>query len=141
MKIISLHQPYASLIMLGLKKHETRHWRPPEHYIGQRIGMHAAQKIWKYPNVPIELSRPFIVDGHYTDPPRGALLGTVLLAEVYQADQDRRDAADPFDVLAGDWKDGRWLWRLEDPRPLPMPIVMRGFQKWGTYDLEAFEHG
>lgn len=135
MRVISLHQPYASLIMMGLKKHETRHWRPPEHYIGERIGMHAAQKLWKFPAVALALSKPFMDSDKYRDPPTGALLGTVLLAEVYQADQARRDAADPFDVIAGDWGDGRWLWRLEDPRPLAEPIVMRGFQKWGSYDM------
>lgn len=135
MRVISLHQPYASLIMMRLKKHETRHWRPPEHYIGQRIGMHAAQKLWKFPDVTRALVAP-IVDafGCYV-PPSGCLLGTVLLAEVYQADAARRAAADPFDVTAGDWEDGRWLWRLEDPRPLAEPIVMRGFQKWGTVDM------
>lgn len=139
MKTISLHQPYASLIMLGLKKHETRHWRPPESYIGQRIGMHAAQKLWNFPDIPMDLIAPFTqhtdAGPRVTKPPAGALLGSVLLAEVYQADQARRDAADPFDVLAGDWSDGRWLWRLEDPQTLPEPIPMRGKQGWWEVTL------
>jgi hypothetical protein len=122
--------------MMGRKKHETRHWRPPEDYIGQRIGMHAAQKLWKMPDVSRQLVDAITEQFGCYLPPSGCLLGSVLLAEVYQADQARREAADPFDVLAGDWSDGRWLWRLEDPRPLePMPLPMRGFQKWGTVDL------
>lgn len=135
MRVISLHQPYASLIMMGLKKHETRHWRPPEHYIGQRIGMHAAQKLLKPPHIPMALVKPFTDPVPFINPPLGALLGTVLLADVYLSSQWRREEADEFDVLAGDWADGRWLWRLEDPRPLAEPIVMRGFQKWGSYDM------
>lgn len=133
MKVISLHQPYASLIFLDRedrKYHETRGWKPPSALIGQRIGIHASKKFHRPPGVPMELVHALHVDGQYVEPPRGAFLGTVRLAEVYQADDARREAANPFDLLAGHWDDGRWLWRLEDPQPLKKPVPMIGRQGW-----------
>lgn len=50
-KALSLWQPYASLIAIGailpepVKPYETRSWPPPPWLIGQRIAIHAAQKI------------------------------------------------------------------------------------------------
>ena len=44
MKVLSLHQPYATLIAVGQKTIETRSWRAPASMIGQRFAVHAAQK-------------------------------------------------------------------------------------------------
>jgi hypothetical protein len=45
MKAISLWQPWASLIAIGAKPFETRHWAPARELIGQTIAIHAAKKI------------------------------------------------------------------------------------------------
>lgn len=44
MKVITIHQPWASLIMAGAKPYELRRWRPPASLIGQRIGIHASAR-------------------------------------------------------------------------------------------------
>lgn len=137
MKVISLHQPYASLIFVDgpkRKVHETRKFPPPNKLIGQRIGIHAAQRLWKYPTIPLALTKPIQETFGCYVPPSGCLIGTVVIADAYKADETRRAAADPFDMLAGDWSDGRWLWRLEDPKRLEMPIVMTGRQGWWEID-------
>jgi hypothetical protein len=41
---ISLWQPYASLIAIGAKPFETRHWSPPANLIGKRVAIHAAAR-------------------------------------------------------------------------------------------------
>lgn len=41
---LTIHQPYASLIVLGVKTIETRSWAAPEALIGRYIGIHAAAK-------------------------------------------------------------------------------------------------
>ena len=48
MKAISLWQPWATLIAVGAKPFETRHWAPPRDLIGTTIAIHAAKKIDKY---------------------------------------------------------------------------------------------
>lgn len=40
--VLTLHQPWASLIALGVKTIETRSWPAPKGLIGERIGIHAA---------------------------------------------------------------------------------------------------
>ena len=41
MKAISIKQPWASLIVEGIKDIENRTWKCPEKYIGQRVLIHA----------------------------------------------------------------------------------------------------
>ena len=40
---ITVREPYASLLMLGAKRIETRSWPAPASAIGQRIAIHAAK--------------------------------------------------------------------------------------------------
>ncbi|MCE5320073.1 MAG: ASCH domain-containing protein [Bacteroidales bacterium] len=42
MKAISVKQPWASLIVRGIKDIENRTWKCPEKYIGQRVLIHAS---------------------------------------------------------------------------------------------------
>ena len=44
MKAISIKQPWASLIVHGIKDIENRTWKCPQKYIGQRILIHASAK-------------------------------------------------------------------------------------------------
>ena len=39
MKALTVRQPWASLIALGVKTIETRSWRAPKALIGERIAM------------------------------------------------------------------------------------------------------
>ena len=44
MKALTIWQPWASLIMIGAKPWEFRHWRPPGWLIGQRLVIHAGAR-------------------------------------------------------------------------------------------------
>lgn len=44
MKVLTLHEPWCSLVALEIKVIETRSWKAPEALIGQRIALHAAAK-------------------------------------------------------------------------------------------------
>lgn len=43
MKALTIRQPWASLIALGVKTIETRSWRAPQSLIGQTIAIHAGK--------------------------------------------------------------------------------------------------
>ena len=45
MYTITLHQPWASLIALGIKTVETRSWPAPARLVGQTIAVHAGKPI------------------------------------------------------------------------------------------------
>lgn len=130
---ISLWQPWASLVVAGLKCIETRSWQTP--WRG-RLAIHAGLKF----SSEIELlcdEEPFrsalvSLGKTYRDLPRGHLLGSVLLhdctgtedfatlKEWCGCDADRWARERQF----GDYRMGRWAWllsgavALETPRPL-----------------------
>ena len=45
MKVLSVKQPWASLICSGIKDIENRTWKCPQKYIGQRVLIHAGKTI------------------------------------------------------------------------------------------------
>jgi hypothetical protein len=51
MKAITIKQPWASLIVHGIKDIENRTWACPEKYIGHRVLIHASGK-------PVEMRNP-----------------------------------------------------------------------------------
>lgn len=129
--VISLWQPYASLIFeRRLKRHETRGWALPAHRIGQRVAIHAALKkpSRAFCATPIgELcARNFGADWRDTMP-RGAIIGTVVLADCYGTERGPETEAD---YLAGDWTPGRFAFKLADPIKLAAPFVTQGRQGW-----------
>ena len=50
-KVITVKQPWASLIVQGIKPIENRTWKCPNKYIGQRVLIHASA-------VPVEMKNP-----------------------------------------------------------------------------------
>lgn len=50
MEVISINQPWASLIVHGIKDIENRTWRCPQKYTGQRVLIYASGKPLKYDN-------------------------------------------------------------------------------------------
>jgi activating signal cointegrator 1 len=132
MKAISLHQPWASLIMLGEKRIETRDWCPPRALLGERIAIHAAKRIDEcvlHPPFSRFFPEPYRV-------PLGALLGSVVLDSAWQIDRTltasellERNGAEHERVF-GDYTPGRFAWLLRDVRVLEVPIPFRGAQRW-----------
>ena len=52
MKVISIKQPWASLIAHGIKDIENRTWKCPQKYIGQRVLIHASMAVAKTYFIP-----------------------------------------------------------------------------------------
>jgi activating signal cointegrator 1 len=135
MKIISLWQPWASLVALGAKVHETRSW--PTTYRGPLL-IHAArrwdrklQAEWVRCDTLLynarELRLPF------AERPRGCVVALVELADCGPIGSI--SPASSFDRIFGDWDDGRYAWRLTNPRRLLKPIPWLGQQ--GLRDAPA----
>lgn len=74
MPAISARQPWAEMIVKGIKPFEIRSWAPPAHYIGKRILIHASKTIGK--DIPDEVTR-IISNFHLY---RGAIIGSAVLA-------------------------------------------------------------
>jgi hypothetical protein len=142
MKAITIWQPWASLIALGLKINETRGWATK--YRGE-IAIHAAKKI-----VPVEqfldgleglnfLQKSVIIDkinqeyGSYNTIPTGAIVATGILSDV-QPTEMLREKITPLEMAYGDYSDNRFGWTLKDVKKLSMPIVIKGQQGLWNWD-------
>lgn len=141
MNALSLHQPWASFIAIGIKPFETRDWSPPPNWIGQRIAIHAAKK-------PVNRDdREWAAKHGVADIPLGAIVCTALLIGAYQCSNRvirphviaiarRREMPEivhievegiPTDEF-GDYSPGRWVWHLTDIERLNPPVPALGRQ-------------
>ena len=154
MYAITLHQPWASLIALGIKTVETRSWPAPARLVGQRIAIHAGRRVVRQPGAAIERElREHLGNDWRRAVPAGAVLATATLAGVAKVErvdlltnQAIHDVSteighgvplggtniDPW----GDFSAGRWLWFLDDVEVLPEPIPAVGRQSLWRWDID-----
>lgn len=136
MKVISLHQPWASLIAAGRKVHETRHWRAPHNLIGERIAIHAAKRAIPRDIAP-ELHALCMDEfgcGYDHTLPFGALVCVATLASCKRMTEAQPASDD--DRVAGHWSPERFAFRLIDVTPITPPIPYLGRQGWFDAPLE-----
>lgn len=140
-KVISIWNPYAVLIVQGHKMVETRSWPAPKSLIGQRIGI-ASTKALK-PEQRALWSDPFFMR-YYNETglpsleelPNGAIVGTAILHSCEEMTEEDLEDVTEEEQLYGHWDVGRFAWRLRRPEPFVKPIFTRGFQGIWDYDLE-----
>ena len=128
MKALTLTQPWATLVILGIKRWETRSWFPGPADRGGRLAIHAG-KGWSADDreFAAELHERGILPVAPADLPRGVVLGTVRVGGLA-----RTTTAVTFpDVSAleqelGDYSPGRYAWQFGDPQAFPEPVPARG---------------
>lgn len=131
--VLTLWEPWASLVVLGFKVHETRRWKTS--YRGPLI-IHAGAA-WRrfqkeaHARLGAELKRLYGVD--LPEPACGLIVGECRLADCEPTVDTERTlfpesaaAAGEFDREAGDWSPGRYALRLADPARLLTPIPWVG---------------
>ncbi len=135
MKVITVKQPWASLIVYGWGKDiENRDWKLPQAMIRQRVGIHSSKRL---DPAEAEAAQRLIEDNgialpegdYYADPffysdlarfPLGCVLGTVLISDCV------RYSKSP-------WFIGEYGFVLADPQPFKDPIPAKGalgFWEW-----------
>jgi hypothetical protein len=126
MKVLSLTQPWASLVVLGEKEWETRGWRT--HYRGP-IAIHASKG---YPKLAMDLANefPFIqaLHRHRLCPetlPVGAIIGMAQLVDCKPVEEVRCSLTNK-ELAFGNYDDGRYCFRLVDPVLFETPIPAKG---------------
>lgn len=116
---ITLHQPYASLVMAGAMRFETRRLCGG-HLVGRRVAIYAAM------TPPLRgqvLDRMLMENG--LSPltlPLGAVIGTAEIVGSTPTEE-----ADPSltDRMLGNWDARRFAWRFTSPRRFPSPQAAR----------------
>jgi hypothetical protein len=139
LKAISMWQPWASGVALGLKGFETRSWQTS--YRG-RLVVHAAQRRTElHVLYSIGAMRgAFHAAGmrDLTDFPLGAYVAIVELVAIWPADSSTLAfRLSPLELAFGDFSPGRFAWELKLLEKLDPPIAARGYQ--GLWDVHALE--
>jgi hypothetical protein len=107
MLALSIRQPWAHLIIAGVKRIENRNWRTSHR---GPIAIHAARRV--DPIAPIAAQYGVIIP---SDLLRGGIIGVADLVDIVQQPQ-------PEDEM---WFDGPFGWVLRNARPVPF-VATRG---------------
>ncbi|EOA30966.1 hypothetical protein CARUB_v10014112mg [Capsella rubella] len=138
---LTMHQPWASLLVHGIKRIEGRSWPAP---IRGRLWIHAASKVPDEATIKAMeefYQEIYAVDGitdiqfpqHY---PVSRLIGCVEVVGCVTCDELQNWDALPKGVrLEGQTN---FCWLCEKPQKLIIPFEMRGYQ--GVYNLENKIH-
>lgn len=139
MKALTIWQPYASMIAEGLKEYETRSFRTSHRgplliHSGQRpmrwILKHSAEDAL---DVAIEA---FGME-KLMNLPVGCAICVVDLVDCIEMTPEFIAQQSPTELAVGDWKPGRFAWKLENPRELD-PVELIGKQGlWNASLCEA----
>ena len=112
---LTVHQPWAELLISGRKTVEMRTWTPD--YRG-RIWLHAGLK------VNTELERRF----GFTELYRGGYVGSMKLLAVVPLTRERWIQLSGKHLDAGEFRSGFFAWMLDEPRRFRVPVSSRGAQ-------------
>lgn len=149
MKVLTLWEPWATLVALGVKQYETRSWLT--NYRGQLL-IHAAKR-------PVRINElrkigligesywassesqktvrnalyPFLwgkENFHY-----GHAICIVEVTDCIKMTDEVIKSASELDINTGIWTPDRYAWKLENPTPIK-PIPCQGKQGLWNLDLE-----
>lgn len=144
--VISLWQPFASLVFSMHKEYETRPMPVPSTIIGKRVGIAATKVITRQQREAMK-NRQFRLwlkavgwdEMPLEQYPLGCILGTVQIVESLPMTRSLMRSVKPKERAFGWWAKGRHAWRLEDPEFFMRPISARGGQGVWYYHGEISE--
>jgi len=128
MKALSVMQPWATLLVSGAKRIETRSWQTS--YRGPFL-IHASRR--RVPSHRLAGLTPYHSGWHARHLPRGVILGYAVLVDCLPAEA-LDGTLDVRERALGRYGLGMWAWLLERPRPLARPFAWRG--ALGVFDLD-----
>jgi hypothetical protein len=134
LKVLTLTQPWATLVALGAKKLETRSWST--RHLGSLL-IHAAKGFPTRAQV-LCAQEPFRTALQaYTAAtlPTGVIVALVRMDGFFRIAEQTASQLTPWERAFGDYTPGRFAWDLADVRPLPTPVPARGHL--GLWDWEV----
>ena len=133
MKALSIKQPWASLIVEGIKDIENRTWRCPQKYIGKRVLIHASAK--PVPGLPCRALTPLqyatVFSAGKLDAligPNGAIIGSVEIVDCVEYHKSiwAEKSIDIYDQFSLDRHEAIYNWVIAKPIKFTEPIPCKG---------------
>lgn len=137
---MALWQPWASLVAVGAKRIETRHWPAPAWVIGQRVAIHATKTRDHLFLATVDPFRSALAAGMAADRlklvdgelPLGAIIATAVIDRCVRFDAASRDrlvrSGHEREAEFGDYAPGRYGFVLRDVETLGIPVAFTGRQ-------------
>lgn len=124
MKALSVLQPWATLLLLGAKTHETRSWRTVHRgklliHAGRKFTPTAKKLAATDPFYSALKARGVELDQLKT----GFILGCITLDDCLPTAEVK---VEPKEMAFGDFRPGRWAWKMSNPVLFPTPIQFQG---------------
>ena len=155
MKALTLNQPWATLVALGLKRYETRSWPTSHRGI---LAIHASKGLPKYARYALtdnwaiytalcdHLGLRCPTGDHLIELlPRGVVVATCKVVDcqrivnghrsIYLAVDEMLPPKEP-ELSFGNYERGRYAWALDAIKPLSTPIPAKGAQRLWTWERE-----
>ena len=135
MQALTIHEPWASLLVKGKKQFETREWY--RNYRGL-LAIHAGKQSVHPFDYPLGLSE-ILDDSKITQDNlnnnKQKIIAIATLKEIHLMSIQFIKAQSELERLTGFWQPGLYAWELIDILPLPKPIPARGMPGlWGVSD-------
>ena len=138
MRVLSMYQPYATLLVMGLKTNETRSW---DTRFRGTLAIHATAKMPAWCK-ELLLTKPFKAALQGIELPHGAIVGTVDVVSTMPTTEwlsryvlNYPEGPLPDEFYYGDYGPDRYAWQTIHPMPLENPIPARGAQGFWNYSL------
>jgi hypothetical protein len=134
-KALSVTQPWATLLLLGAKRFETRAWQTGHRGL---LAIHATREL-RGSDRELCRTEPFrsllaqAGFDSWTQLPLGVVLGTVELVRCVRVEELEAEGCSAADRQFGDFRPGRWAWEMANPKPLAVPVLLRG--RLGVFDV------
>ncbi len=137
MKALTIWQPWASLLLSGRKRYETRSWATS--YRGP-IAIHAAKRPVRQTIDALVADRGdgwltldyfeslFMRPGELNQLPTGAIVGTAILTRCNLITEDFVAKLTPMEIALGDFTLGRYAWEFHSMIPVDSPVLAKGMQ-------------
>lgn len=129
MKVLTLTQPWATLLVTGEKRIETRSWTPAQNTIGTVIAIHAAKG---FPVCAKNLCAkdPFreslSLHGYTLNSlPLGAIVGACRIVSYCSTDRMEYELSKK-EFAFGNYDPHRYAWQMSDFTRLVIPFSCRG---------------
>ncbi|MDQ6756834.1 MAG: ASCH domain-containing protein [Bacteroidota bacterium] len=135
MKALSLLQPWASLVVMGVKNIETRSWQTQHR---GNLLIHASQgKAGSIFATELPFTK-YITD--FKKLPFGAIIGVATLTDIVRTEELFLNDAEMNKLTMeekafGDYTSGRYAWMLKSPIAFNNPIPARGTLSLWEYEL------
>lgn len=134
MKVISITEPYATIIKNGYKRIETRSWKTK--YRGV-LYIHASNTKIKKENKENKQLMSLAPTLSY-----GKIICKCILVDCIEMTKEKIEKLkkeNPTEYLCGDYQEGRYAWILDKVEPLNKPIEVKGHlgiwnYEGGNYD-------